>query len=144
MQTDELRAELAELAREVDAFPEDLGAVRRRVARRRVAERVGRAWCSWPVSSRAASRSPGRPVTSSTSPATPSRRTIARLPRVDALVVLPQNAHRATTSPRSTASSTPPRAVEGYATVPRNFAANVDSAGALTLAGRARARPFHR
>jgi hypothetical protein len=37
MQTDELRAELAELAREVDPFPEDLAAIRRRVARRRVA-----------------------------------------------------------------------------------------------------------
>jgi hypothetical protein len=37
MQTDELRAELAELAREVDPFPEDLPAIRHRVARRRVA-----------------------------------------------------------------------------------------------------------
>ena len=31
MQTDELRAELAELAREVDPFPEDLAAIRHRV-----------------------------------------------------------------------------------------------------------------
>ncbi|HTK16026.1 MAG TPA: permease-like cell division protein FtsX [Acidimicrobiia bacterium] len=35
MQTDELRAELAELAREVDEFPEQLAAIRHRVARRR-------------------------------------------------------------------------------------------------------------
>ena len=36
MQTDELRAELAQLAREVDPFTGDLPAVRRRVARRRI------------------------------------------------------------------------------------------------------------
>ena len=37
MQTEELRAELTELANEVDAFDGDLPAIRRRVARRRVA-----------------------------------------------------------------------------------------------------------
>ena len=37
MQTDELRAELAELAREVDDFPEELASIRKRVARRRAA-----------------------------------------------------------------------------------------------------------
>jgi FtsX extracellular domain len=37
MQTDELRAELAELAREVEPVPADLAAVRHRVARRNVA-----------------------------------------------------------------------------------------------------------
>src|SRR4051794_34726857 len=37
MQTDELRAELAQLAREVDEFPDDLPRIRRRVARRRIA-----------------------------------------------------------------------------------------------------------
>jgi cell division protein FtsX len=94
MHTDELRAELAELANDVDPFAENLPAIRRRVARRRaligsIATIVSIALI---VSVVVVTRSsPSQIHVAGTEKQTP----IEKLPRVDALVVLPAGATQA-------------------------------------------------
>ncbi len=91
MQTDELRAELAELAREVDPFPEELPAIRRRVARRRVANISIAAVLVIGLVTGAivTTRSSGDHVSVASRP---KQVTVNALPRVDALVALPLKA----------------------------------------------------
>ena len=88
MQTDELRAELAELAREVDPFPEELPAIRHRVARRRVASTsvvvvliVG--LIAGVIATTRSSDDHARVA------GYPKQVTVTALPRIDALVSLP-------------------------------------------------------
>ena len=119
MQTDELRAELAELAREVDPFPEDLAAIRRRVARRRVAGAsiavvlvVGLI-----AGVVATTRSDGDHVRVA---GHPKQITIEKLPRIDALVAFPARATDADiASVKGILDSSDP--VVQYATLPPNF-----------------------
>ncbi|MDQ1511394.1 MAG: cell division transport system permease protein [Actinomycetota bacterium] len=119
MQTDELRAELAELAREVDPFTEDLPAIRRRVARRRVAGASVAAVLivGLTAGAIATTRSSGDHVNVT---GRPKAVAVAKLARVDALVVLPV---RATTADiarvKDILDST--NVVESYATLPSAF-----------------------
>ena len=127
MQTDELRAELAELAREVDAFPEDLGAVRRRVARRRVASAsVALVIVAGLVAGGVAlTRPTGHKLVVA---GHPKSTTIAKLPRVDALVGLPAHSTTADIAVvEQILDST--AAVEGYARIPRRFFASNSDQG---------------
>jgi hypothetical protein len=90
MHTDELRAELAELAREVDAFPEELPAIRRRVARRRMAQAsVATVLVVGLLVGVIATRSGNDHVRVA---GRPKQVAINELPRVDALVGLPARA----------------------------------------------------
>ena len=116
MHTDELRAELADLANEVEPFAGDLGGVRRRVARRRAVSgsiaavvavalvvAVGVGTRSGPSHVRVA--------------ASTKAVELARLPRVDAAVVLPA---RATSADVANVQAVLDRtdAVESYAPLP--------------------------
>src|SRR3984885_15962533 len=119
MHTDELRAELAELAREVDAFPEDLAAVRRRVARRRVASAsVALVLVVGLVAGGIALTRPGSNHVNVAGQ--PKSTNISALPRVDALVALPAQATGTDiTNVQQILDSTP--VVDAYATIPRRF-----------------------
>ena len=107
MQTDELRAELTELANEVEPFAGDLPAIRRRVARRRSGRRIDRDCrrgrpCRRSRRSRVTRSSP----TDVDVAGRPRRSTRSQLPRFDVAVVLPAGATaddaRATCSASST------------------------------------------
>ena len=116
MQTDELRAELAELAREVDPFDGDVAAIQGRVARRRVvlgsiATVVVIALLATVMTVTRSSPSRIRVVSSVKEVA------IAELPRLDAVVVLPANATSADAA-RVQAILDQTAAVERYAQLP--------------------------
>lgn len=122
MQTDELRAELTELANEVAPFAGDLPAIRRRVTRRRVAS------ASVAIVVIAALAIGGVALTRSH----PDRVKVAHsvkevgladLPRFDAAVVLPANATPADVA-HVQATLDDSKAVENYSALPaRNLAA---------------------
>jgi hypothetical protein len=117
MQTDELRAELAELAREVDQFPEELAAIRHRVARRRVATSsiVAVLIVGLIAGVIATTRSGGDRVQVA---GHPKQVTITELPRIDALVTLPGQASDADVA-RVMATLDATGVVRNYARVPR-------------------------
>ena len=89
MQTDELRAELTELAREVDSFPGDLAAIRHRVARRRIALGSITALVSIALVIALVSVTHSNPSRIHVAGSV-KEVTIDRLPRLDAVVVLPE------------------------------------------------------
>jgi hypothetical protein len=128
MQTDELRAELAELAREVGEFPEDLAAIRKRVARRRVATTsvVVVLIVGLIAGVIATTRSGGDRVRVA---GHPKQVTITELPRIDALVTLPANA--------SEAAVTRVKAILDTTAVVRNYAPLSRKALAFLIRGRA-------
>jgi hypothetical protein len=121
MQTDELRAELAELAREVDPFPEDLAAIRRRVTRRRVAGAsvavvliVGLI-----AGAIATTRSSGDHINVA---GHPKEVTVTAMPRIDVTVTLPAQASDASvTRVKGVLDST--AVVRNYARFPRKTVA---------------------
>ena len=90
MQTDELRAELAELAREVDPFPEDLPAIRRRVARRRAV--LGSISIVVSIALVVAVVTTTRSSDHVRVAGHPKQTAVDLLPRVDALVAMPARA----------------------------------------------------
>jgi hypothetical protein len=119
MQTDELRAELAELARDVDPFPEDLAAIRRRVARRRVAGASVAAVLivGLIAGAIATTRSSGDRVRVA---GHPKQVSIETLPRIDALVAFPARTTDADIAAmKGILDST--AVVEEYGSLPRNF-----------------------
>jgi hypothetical protein len=121
MQTDELRAELAELAREVDQFPEELAAIRKRVARRRVATSsvVAVVLVGLVTGVIATTRSGGDRVRVA---GQPKQVTVTALPRIDALVTLPAHPSAAdVTRVKGTLDST--NVVRFYAPFPRKSVA---------------------
>ena len=145
MQTDELRAELAELAREVDPFTEDLPAIRRRVARRRVASAsVAAVLVAGLVAGGIALT---RPSPNHIHIAASAKEVaIAELPRFDAAVVLPAGATDADAA-RVQAILDSTTAVEKYAALPASTLANVfqfQTAGSKLLHERACTNPSTR
>lgn len=117
MQTDELRAELAELAREVDPFSEDLPAIRRRVNRRRVAVASVAAVLIVGLIAGviATTRSSGDHVSVA---GHPKEMSITAVPRIDAQVTLPAHASDAdVTRLKGILDATP--VVRNYARFPR-------------------------
>jgi hypothetical protein len=119
MQTDELRAELAELAREEQPFPEDLAAIRRRVALRRIAGASVAAVLivGLIAGAIATTRSNDDHVKVA---GHPKSVVIAKLARVDALVALPERATAAEIA-RVEAILDSTDVVEGYAPIPHTF-----------------------
>lgn len=121
MQTDELRAELAELAREVDPFPEELAAIRHRVARRRVASTsVALVLIVGLIAGViATTRSSGDHVRVA---GHPKQVTVTALRRIDALVTLPAPAKDADIT-RVMATLDATGVVRNYARIPRKTVA---------------------
>jgi hypothetical protein len=115
MQTDELRAELAELARDVDPFTPALPAIPRRVARRRVAQMsiISVIVIGLVAGAIATTRSNGDHVNVA---GHPKQVTIKELPRIDALVALRTGADVAAVGGILDATDV----VEHYAKLPPN------------------------
>jgi hypothetical protein len=117
MQTDELRAELAELAREEDPFAGDLPAIRRRVARQRVAgASVAAVLIVGLIAGVIAITQSGSDHVSVAGH--PKQVAVTALPRIDALVTLPAQASGADLD-RVMATLDATGIVRNYARIPR-------------------------
>jgi hypothetical protein len=131
MHTDELRAELAELAREVDEFPEELPTIRRRVARRRMGQAsVAAVLVVGLIVGVIATRSGGDHVRVA---GHPKEAAIEDVPRIDALVALPGAATTADINAvNGILDST--GVVKSYARLPKTFASLWSRANELVTA----------
>ena len=146
MHTDELRAELADLANEVEPFANDVARIRRRVARRRTAGGATAAIVAVAlivVVVSVTGSTPSRINVASFTKAVP----LAQLPRLDAAVVLPSGSTAADAT-RVQGLLDGSRAVEKYAAIPlRTLAVALSltkDAGATQLHARLCADPSTR